>query len=254
MINKKFLQRINKPLKYMDIEIQEYLRKQSKQVENSAAPWSKENILAGFQKFFVEKNRYPTADEIDAYEYLPSSRQIQRSFGGLVNIRKLLGMEIADYGIGPNRSKISFEINKRGGMGEKEMEELLVKHFGEHFVHVEKPLYKYLKPEVALNKGTKNRADFLIFAKNYTFCVDVFYTTQNFRQLTANVNIKSKKYANLLIDVFLVNLNETGVIREDAIAKHLKNKHKQLEPNVKVLNKVAFLELIRKTQPIEIRL
>lgn len=213
--------------------------------------WTNDNILEGFKKFFDENGRYPTAEEIDQYEFLPSSRQIQRAFGGLRNLRKKLGLEIADYGRGVNRSKIAFEANKRGGIGEKETEEVLINHFGEYFVHVEKPLYKYIKSESELRKDSKCRVDFLVYAKNYTFCVDVFFTN-TLRTFISNINAKSKKYTNLLIDVYLVNLNENGNITESAINLYLKRKSNKLDSNVKVLNKSAFYGIIKNIPAIEV--
>lgn len=208
-------------------------------------PWSKENLLDGFKKFFDENGRYPTAPEIDKNEYLPSARQIQRAFGGLKNLRKDLGLKIFDYGRGDNRSKIALESNKRGGDGEREMERILTNHFGEHFVHAEKTLYKYLKPECQLRKDSKCRVDFLVYAKNLIFGVDVFHTS-TLRNLIGNVNIKSRKYCDLNIDIYLVNLNETSNITTEAISKHLSNKKNKLSANIKVLNKSKFIALIQK--------
>ncbi len=209
-------------------------------------PWSNESLLDGFKKFFDENGRYPTAEEIDAYEFLPSARQIQRAFGGLRNLRKSLGLEIEDYGRGVNRSKIVFEANKRGGIGEKETEEILINHFGECFAHVEKPLYKYIKPESKLRKDSKCRVDFLVYAQNYTFCVDVFYTN-TLCTLIANINVKSKKYQDLAIDVYLVSLNEN--ITDNSIGLYLSHRITKLDQNIKVINKGSFFQKI-KTIPV----
>lgn len=50
--------------------------------------WTKQDILIGLKYFYELYNRYPTSREIDAFEYLPSSRSIQRQFGGLISLRK----------------------------------------------------------------------------------------------------------------------------------------------------------------------
>lgn len=55
--------------------------------------WDKEKIKEGFENFYKENGRLPTAPEVDNLDYLPSSRTIQRSFGGLQKIRKDLGYE-----------------------------------------------------------------------------------------------------------------------------------------------------------------
>jgi hypothetical protein len=228
------------------------LRRQAPaEIDLNLKPWSKENLLDGFIKFFDENGRYPTAPEIDLYEFLPSSRQIQRMFGGLKNLRKDLGLEICDYSKGANRSKIAFEGNKRGGDGERDMEQLLTSHFGEYFVHAEKTLYKYIKPTANLRKDSKCRVDFLVYAKNLTFAVDVFYTS-TLRNLTGNINAKSKKYNEILLDIYLVNLNEDGKISAESIKKYLNNKVNKLNPNNNVMNKSEFLEIVRKMPVLSI--
>ncbi|MDR3642220.1 MAG: hypothetical protein P4L74_01160 [Candidatus Doudnabacteria bacterium] len=229
------------------------LKKQLKQGESTKGIdiWTKENILDGLNKFFADHQRYPTSVEIDLYDFLPSSRQIQRSFGGLRSLRKDLGLKIFDYGRGANRSKIAFEGNKRGGDGEREMEQLLVNRFGEHFVHAEKTLYKYLRPGCNLRIDSKCRLDFVVYAKDYTFGVDVFYTT-SLRNLMGNVNIKTKKYCDVAMDIYLVNLNETSDISAESLTKYVNNKKIKLTPNIKLLNKSDFLKIIQTTPILKV--
>ena len=49
------------------------------------------NRKEGFERFVQENGRLPSAVEIDAIDYLPSSRLIQRKFGGLERLRGALG-------------------------------------------------------------------------------------------------------------------------------------------------------------------
>src|SRR3989344_1552869 len=107
----------------MDLELIPYLRKQGMGKDKDT--WSKGNIFAGLQKFFDEHERYPIATAIDLYGYLPSSRQIQRAFGGLVNIRRELGFSVTNYGAGQPRALLSKDINSRGFREEKMFEEEL---------------------------------------------------------------------------------------------------------------------------------
>ena len=44
------------------------------------------SVKNGFEKYYSLNGRYPTALEIDRCEYLPSSRQIQRNWGGVKKI------------------------------------------------------------------------------------------------------------------------------------------------------------------------
>ena len=68
--------------------------------------WTLEKIREGFERFRVEHGRLPIAPEIDKLDYLPSSRQIQRKFGGLEKLRADLGYEDTHFGRGTYRSEI----------------------------------------------------------------------------------------------------------------------------------------------------
>lgn len=74
------------------------------------------------EKYYNEFGRYPTAHDIDLYPYLPSSRQIQRRFGGLPELRKQLGIQITDYTRGRTRSNKAAIIGKRGLNYEKDIQ------------------------------------------------------------------------------------------------------------------------------------
>lgn len=175
-----------------------FLKKQLKMGENfllsnlNSAEWTKENILAGLQKFFDDSGRYPTAEEIDRYPYLPSSRQIQRRFGGLVQLRKDLNFAVSNYSIGAHRSQIASKVGIQGGKTEREMETTLVNYFGEYFVHVEKPLYNFFCNKAGFSLKFKQRADFLVYCDPKPFCVDVFYP-RDFLVLKKNYKHKRTK-------------------------------------------------------------
>ena len=144
--------------------------------------WTKEKIKEGLQKYYNEFGRYPTAHEIDKYPYLPSSRQIQRRFGGLPELRKQLGIEITDYTRGETRSHKAEIIGKRGLNYEKDIQKILIKHFGEIFVHEQKPFNDY-----------SGRLDFFVYAKDEKFGVDVFYA-EDIHSLTGCINYKQRSY------------------------------------------------------------
>src|SRR5437870_8408763 len=101
---------------------EEHLRKSDLSGTLTKSPWTKENLLSGLNKFYSEFGRYPTALEIDTYEYLPTSRHIQRAFGGLVRLRSELGLEIADYTKGQTRSAMATLIGQRGNKLERDFE------------------------------------------------------------------------------------------------------------------------------------
>ncbi len=216
--------------------------------------WTQENIRLGVNMFFEEFNRYPTAEDFDNSKYLPSARQIQRAFGGLVNLRKLLKLDIIDYGSGDSRSKQSSEIGERGKEAERIMESILINHFGEHFVHVEKPLYKYVKDLELYNGAGKARSDFFVYHSGGVFCVDVF-VARNMFTLKRIINIKAQNYQGLSLDVFLV-LADGGVpcqISNFEIIKYCKNKTKQLDRNVVAVDSESFIKYIKTLKPLKVK-
>ena len=155
--------------------------------------WTIESIKDGFEKFREINGRYPTAFEIDDFALLPSSRQIQRRFGGVPNLRKKLGLSIENYTTGDIRSSTACRIGKVGKNCENIIFKLLRDKFDEKFVHIERPV----------NFDRKNRLDFYVFAKPNNFCVDVFNTDGGIRTFIGNMNTKERKYRNST-----VNLNE----------------------------------------------
>lgn len=159
--------------------------------------WNLNNIKYGLEDFYKLNKRYPSALEIDKYPLLPSSRQVQRKFGGLKELRKLLGLpnEDLDYTRGPARSGVAKAIGERGKDFEKEIYTILTKRFGEVFVHQQKPFNDY-----------KSRVDFFVYAKNYKFGVDVFYP-KDLHSFVCCVNIKEKTYMNPGFDMIFISIN-----------------------------------------------
>ncbi len=166
-------------------------------------PWELEELAAGLQHFFKERGRYPTATEVDDYPYLPSARSIERSFGGLVQLRKQLGLGTEhDFRIGLHSSKRAHTILDRAHTVEARVHAYLVKKFGREFVH----------REYFFTDDHRTRADFFVYDTEHGFCVDVFYPSTR-RNLTGCLNIKLKKYrdisANLLpCPVIFLQMNE----------------------------------------------
>lgn len=208
-------------------------------------------MLDGFKKFFDDNGRYPTAEEIDKYEFLPSSRQIQRAFGGLQNLRKNLGLSITNYNSGESRSKMSFAISKRGIKGEREIEKILIDYFGEHFVHIEKPLYKYF-PEGTRFKD-KLRADFFVYHQSGVFCVDVFFA-KNKNMINGNLNVKKVKYEGILINTYFVVLNDINEFTQEFIKQTIAGKKYKFEHNILIMNKETFLKAMATYRPLSVKL
>lgn len=187
------------------------------------SPWTLEQIEAGLKKFFEENGRYPTATEIDQYEYLPSTRTLERSFGGLVGVREKLklGKEF-DFRKGSHSSKRAYTINERSNRLEAQVYAYLKVKFGQEFVHRE-----YLFTDDA-----RTRADFFVYDNNKGFCVDVFYPS-SLRNLALCVNSKLNKYngtAELLrFPVIFLQMNDS--IKGEEIARMVKRKKESIPNN-----------------------
>ena len=193
--------------------------------------WSIDNIRAGL-KYFIDKNqRYPSAREIDHFEYLPASRTIQRRFGGLEKLRTELGLPVAHFGKGESRSKIALYANKRGLESENKLYEALKTKFGEPFVHLERPY-----------GSSKKRLDFYVFSPSGNFGVDIFYPNDLFT-MGSNLNQKISLYQDFTQDNYLVVAN-IG-ISEEQIKKAVANKKKLLPKLCKVLSLSSFLEEVK---------
>lgn len=195
--------------------------------------WTKESIKLAFEDFLTEHGRLPTAPEIDSSSHLPSSRQIQRKFGGLRVLRAELGYEDTDFGSGKSRSIMAAANNTRSINSERLLEKELISIFGELFVHTEK-----------FYGVGKNRVDFLIYTQDGNFGVDIF-TTETKRDLQKNINIKVDKYldfpkdTDLYFAVASVNLSEADV--QDAIANMSKL---SLIPRLEI---VTISELVKRS-------
>lgn len=232
--------------KYPFLKIQRSFRGQHLDKE----VWSKDNILAGLKKFFDEHNRYPTALEIDKYPYLPSSRQIQRAFGGLEKLREVLGLEIVNYTKGAVRSETAVLLNKRASLVEREFEKVLVDYFGEHFVHVEKLLFNHFNND--FEHKNKSRADFYIYCKDYKFCIDVFHA-KDIDMWIRILNIKLQKYRLINdLDIFLLSLNRGLSLDDNLIQKYLLSKKIPIPENIKISYPDKFSEFMKTLKPLSV--
>lgn len=185
--------------------------------------WTLENIKSGFERFYDIHGRYPNAYDVDDFDFLPSARQIQRRFGGLVNLRAKLGLEIKSYSCGKERSdKVSF-FNKRGIKCENAMLDVLRKHFDEKFIHIEKPTNK----EGTDSYDSKDRYDFYVYAKPNDFAIDVF-ATDDIRRLIKIMNIKEKKYRRISSDADLYFVYCGEGVDGSKLIEWLKNRRTEL--------------------------
>lgn len=193
--------------------------------------WSLENVKAGFLKFEKENGRLPTAKEIDSVVFLPSIRQIQRIFGGLPQLRELIGYADINFSIGKFRSKIGLESNLRGKAGEKTIRNLLIDKFHNPFVHIERPT----------GDSSKSRLDFYVFTPSGNFAVDVF-TTSTVHDLGTNLNIKIAKYKNFEEKLYFVLMSDC--INTKDIRLHLSRRKTEFPKNMHLLLVDDFIQEI----------
>ena len=183
--------------------------------------WTIEKIGSGFKRFESERGRLPTALEIDHVGYLPSSRHIQKKFGGLVKLRIQLGYPQAHFGKGIFRSVIASRVNSRGRTAELLLESALRQKFGEVFVHTEK-----------FFGSRKNRVDFFIYAPDGNFSIDIFYSDK-MKTLQSNVNIKMKKYGMFAGKLYLASANPS--LSQSDLNAYAESKKRPLPDNIELV-------------------
>lgn len=201
--------------------------------------WTEEQVRVGFERFFQKQGRLPTAPEIDKISYLPASRTIQRRFGGLEKIRKKLGYAETKFGLhfgkGRYRSTTVVGLNKAALAAERRVERLLIKKFGEPFVHVEK----------RVGEG-KNRVDFFVYSESVHFGIEVIYPG-SFENLQKNINLKIDRYTK--IHFFVIFLVANKNYSQKRINKWLANKKKSLPKKCRVYSLEVFKKWIKNLKP-----
>ncbi|MDB5182219.1 MAG: hypothetical protein JWO47_3 [Candidatus Saccharibacteria bacterium] len=204
--------------------------------------WNEEKIKAGIENFRREFGRIPTSRDFDEVTYLPSARQVQRAYGGLVTLRKTLGYDDTDFTRGDLRKLIATNSNKRGLSAEDDFEPLLVAKFGEPFVHVQKRYYK----------GSKNRYDFLVYAKNAVCGIDIFATDRSF-YIEKNLRHKILRYKNApsSLDIYFV-LMGSEYTPEDVKKAAGSISELSKYSNMKPVHESEFFEIISQYEPLEI--
>jgi len=182
--------------------------------------WTIEQLSGGLQLFYKKYGHYPTSKEVDAFEFLPSSRSIQRRFGGMVELRKTLKLGGQDdYTKGAHSSLRAEKINKRAHEMEQEVYDFLIAGFGIEFVH----------REYFFTDDHRTRMDFFVYYKGGGFSVDVFYPEDR-HNLIGCLNSKLKKYNdNLLLEYPVIFLQMNDSIKEEEIQNILDNKKNKLK-------------------------
>ncbi|MEK7108872.1 MAG: hypothetical protein AAB919_00350 [Patescibacteria group bacterium] len=214
------------------------------QKNGGQTPWSLPEVEAGLKHFFEEHKHYPTSTEVDAYQYLPSARSIERSFGGLVGLRKRLGLgDNHDLRTGKHSSERAHRINKRAYATERLVYDYLIDKFGKEFVH----------REYFFTDDHRTRADFFVYDAGKGFCVDVFYPASP-RNLSGCLNIKLTKYAGmgayLEYPVIFLQMNES--ISQSRLDALLKAKKRPLAAGQYLMEWNTFKEFCSSRDPLRV--
>lgn len=190
---------------------------------HQGAEWTKSEILAGLNHFFKLNGRYPTAREIDVFEYLPSSRSIQRKYGGLVLLRKeLIPTSHANYTQGSYRSSVASQTWHRAAKYEEEFYDFLCQHFDPIAIHE----HKVMRP------GNVTSDYFIYLNKDRGIVLDLFYA-QDMHSLGGVINIKLKRYKSLPFKtIFILVGNEQIAINQ--IHQFLSRRQSSLPQNILV--------------------
>lgn len=185
--------------------------------------WTKEEVLTGLNHFYKLYSRYPTAIEIDSFEYLPSSRSIQRQFGGLVALRReLIPNSHSNYTQGEHRSSVASEASRRAAKYEEEFYNFLCSHFDPVAVHE----HKIMRP------GNIASDYFVYFSPDKGLVLDLFYA-KDLRSLGGVINIKNKRYASLPFKIIFVLVGNDD-INIKTVRDLLARRKKSLPDNILV--------------------
>lgn len=195
--------------------------------------WSKDELLAGFRYFYELNGRFPTAHEIDAFKYLPSSRSIQRTYGGLVKLRsELLPTETANFTKGSQRSLTAKRTFANGRTYEREFYEYLTNQFEEIAVHE----HKLIRP------GDVSCDFFIYLTENSGAVVDIFYA-ESMLNLVNIVNIKLRRYKLITPETYLVAVGNE-VLTQGAIDAKVRNRLIPLPAHIHVVSESHFKSAI----------
>ena len=188
--------------------------------------WNIADLKKGFEKFNTLYGHYPASHEIDTFAFLPSARSIQRSFGGLVHIRKELGFNTSfDLRTGEYSSNRAKKINARAHTIEKSIYDYLVTIFGVEYVH----------REYFFTDDRRTRTDFFVYCRDGNFSADVFFPNDK-RNFIGCLNSKMRTYkdtAMLQYPVIFLQMNEW--ISKEEIQAMLARKKNKLRENQQVM-------------------
>ncbi len=135
------------------------------------------------ERFVAEKGYEPTAIDFDDTDYLPSSRTLQRKYGGLPRFRELVGLKTMDFTKGSARA-----LKAKKSMDDSLVDETLLfidllKKYGEDKVSSPARIFA--------NRGITS--DFRLKVDGISYLIDVF-KPNSIHSFKGCINIKNRKY------------------------------------------------------------
>ncbi len=191
--------------------------------------WSLENVRDGLEYFKEVNGHYPTSREVDNFEYLPTARTLQRSFGRIVKVRKSLNLSGPhQFSKGKTRSLKAQEADKRARAYETEFFYFLNSKIEEIRIHE----HKVLRP------GDVSCDFFVYTTEKEGVVLDLFYAADILN--VANIlNIKYKRYLNVVHPIiFIIVGNEN--IDQAALDKMVKNRRSSLPNTMRIMTETHF--------------
>lgn len=195
-----------------------------------------EQIKYSFELFKEKNGRYPLSYEVKVggpYSF-PSTKTIDRHFGGMKALRKLLGLETIDYTSGHNRSKqLKQSILPRFIESEAVFYNDLLKFFEGENIHKQET-YK---------ANSNTRSDFIVNTEQGKLGIDIFHAN-NYFSLSGCINSKLKKLKSITdTDIYLVSVADT--ITSEDIQNYTERKKEPINSNIKLFTKKDFLKYLQ---------
>lgn len=195
-----------------------------------------EKIRESFEKFKLNNGRYPVSHEIvtgTQYRF-PSTKTIERKFGGVKKLRELLGLEVTDYTSGDYRSKMVREVLlPRSLESEGEFYKKLLKLVPRTSIHQQES-YSF---------NIKVLSDFILDLPKSRVGVDVFYAN-SYLSMSGCLADKQRKLRKISdTKVFLVSVSEN--ISDEDVARYIERRKTPLNENITIMTGGTFLKYLQ---------
>lgn len=197
----------------------------------SGQKWTLDNLRDGLLYFFEMQGRYPTSQDVDSFDYLPSVRAIQRTYGGIKKLRETVGVgDVLDYTCGATRAFKAREADDRARLYEEEFHKFLTSKIPEIRVHE----HKILRPGSAA-------CDFFIYTdEKLGTAIDLFYA-QDIFSAQKQINYKAKRYASVTCPCYFIVVGNEAITQKD-IDRIIENKKLTIVGDRKVCTEKYFKE------------